>query len=294
MNDDIFIFAIAYNCGKVLNKCLESFHEHHDAKIHIFGTHKDFKECVKHKNNEYIEMSGDNLIGGYFKQGHLGTSYVWTKVMNGEYGKYTKIIQIDSDVVFREECLSDITTKFDEGYDLIGPRRAYKNIKTIPAHMNEADIRKLEDVVSTYFLGVNLEKVGNYDFDTMHRMVAGYYNPAGHPVMDFFDPVSFDIINNGGKVFYLDFKDYGSCNDEGNFDNDDPKMNELFDFGNKMIHFAGIGSGQNFVNNGNGNVPVTYTEWAKKRFALYMKVFYNEDIEFEFEEEDYELVKKYF
>ena len=30
-------------------------------------------------------------------------------------------------------------------------------------------------------------------------MVAGYYNPAGHPVMDFFDPVSFDIINNGGK-----------------------------------------------------------------------------------------------
>jgi len=294
MNDDVFIFVIAYNCGKVLKKCIESFHEHHDAKIHIFGTHKDFKEAGKHKNNEYIEMSSDNLIEDYFKQGHLGTSYVWTKVMSGEYGDYTKIIQIDSDVVFREESLSDITTKFEEGYDLIGPRRAYKNIKTIPAHMNEEDIRKLEDVVSTYFLGVNLEKIGDYDFDTMHRMVAGYFNPAGHPVMDFFDPVSFDIINNGGKVYYLDYEDYGSCNDEGSFDNDDPKMNELFDFGNKLIHFAGIGSGMNFFYNGNGNVPVTYTEWAKKRFALYMKVFYNEDIEFEYGKEDYELVKKYF
>jgi len=294
MNDEIFIFAIAYNCGKILNKCLESFHKHHDAKIHIFGTHKDFKQVIKNKNNEYIEISGDNFIENYFKQGHLGTSYVWTKVMKGEYGNYKKIIQIDSDVVFGTECLSDILTKFDEGYDLVGPRRAYKNIKTIPAHMKEEEIRALEDVVSTYFLGVNLEKVGNYDFNTLHRMVVGYYNPAGHPIIDFFDPVSFDILNNGGKIYYLDFNDYGSCNEEGSFDNDNPKMNKLYDYGNKLIHFAGIGSGMNFFYNGNGDVPATYTEWAKKRFALYMKIFYNEDIKIEFNKEEYELVKKYF
>ena len=293
-DNNIFIFAIAYNCGKVLNKMLESFHEHHDAKIHVFGTHKDFKDALKHPNNEYIEVSTDDQLKEYFKQGHLGTSYIWAKVLSGEYGNYKKVIQIDSDVIFREECLSDITSKFDEGYDLVGPRRAYKSMQNVPAHLPENQIKNLEDVVSTFFLGVNIDKIGKYDFNTLHRMIVGYHNPLGHAIIDFFDPVSFDILNNGGKIFYLDYKDYGSCDDNGSFDNGFPKMNDLFDFGNKIIHFAGIGSGMNFYYNGNGNVPATYTEWAKKRFSLYMKVFYNEDIEFEYEEDDYKLLKEYF
>lgn len=289
MKNDIFIFAIAYNCGKVLNKMLESFHKHHDAKIHLFGTHKDFKDAMKHPNNEYIEVSTDAQLKEYFKQGHLGTSYIWTKVISGEYGNYSRVIQIDSDVIFREECLSDITNKFAEGYDLIGPRRPYRNNKC-----SRDDIRHLDDVVSTYFIGVNTEKISKYDFNTLHRMIVGYYCPVGNPILDFFDPVSFDIIRNGGKVFYLPFEDYGSTDENGNSDNGFTKLNDLFDFGKKTIHFAGIGSGMNFYYNGNGNVPSTYTEWAKKRFSLYMKVFYNEDIEFPFEQEDYELLKQYF
>jgi len=294
MTEDVFIFAIAYNCGKVLNKMLESFHEHHNAKIHIFGTHKDFKDALRHPNNEYIEVSTDEQLKEYFKQGHLGTSYIWAKVLSGEYGNYSKVIQIDSDVIFRQECLSDITSKFGEGYDLIGPRRAYKSMQNIPAHLPESQIKNLEDVVSTFFIGVNIDKISKYDFNTLHRMIVGYHNPLGHAIIDFFDPMSFDILNNGGKIHYLDFKDYGSCDDSGSFDNGFPEMNILFDFGNKIIHFAGIGSGMNFYYNGNGNVPPTYTEWAKKRFSLYMKVFYNEDIEFEYEEDDYKLLKKYF
>jgi hypothetical protein len=289
MTEDIFVFAIAYNCGKVLNKMLESFHEHHDAKIHVFGTHKDFKDALRHPNNEYIEVSTDEQLKEYFKQGHLGTSYIWAKVLSGEYGNYSRVIQIDSDVIFRKECLSDITNKFDEGYDLVGPRRPYRNNKC-----GRDDIRHLDDVVSTYFIGVNLKKISKYNFNTLHRMIVGYYCPVGNPILDFFDPVSFDIIRNDGKVFYLPFEDYGSTDENGNSDNGFTKLNDLFDFGNKIIHFAGIGSGMNFYYNGNGNVPATYTEWAKKRFSLYMKVFYNEDIEFEYEEEDYKLLKEYF
>lgn len=289
MKNDVFIFAIAYNCGKVLNKMLESFHKHHDAKIHLFETHKDFKDAMKHPNNEYIEVSTDAQLKEYFKQGHLGTSYIWTKVLSGEYGNYSRVIQIDSDVIFREECLSDITNKFAEGYDLIGPRRPYSNNKC-----GRDDIRHLDDVVSTYFIGVNIEKISKYDFNTLHRMIVGYYCPVGNPILDFFDPVSFDIIRNGGKVFYLPFENYGSIDENGNSDNGFTELNDLFDFGNKIIHFAGIGSGMNFYYNGNGNVPSTYTEWAKKRFSLYMKVFYNEDIEFPFEQKDYELLKQYF
>ena len=294
MNNDVFIFVIAYNCGKVLNKMLETFHAQHDAKIHIFGTHKDFKSALKHPNNEYIEMSSDDLLKQYFKQGHLGTAYIWSKVLKREYGNYNKIIQIDSDVIFRKECLSDILTKFDEGYDLIGPRRPYKNIKTIPAHMTKEEIINLEDVVSTFFLGVNLNKISEYDFNTLHRMVAGYYNPIGHSIIDFFDPISFDILKNEGKVCYLNYEDYGTCDENGSSDNGHSEMNKLFDFGNKIIHFAGIGSGMNFYYNGNGSVPETYTSWAKERYSLYVKLFYDETIDIPYNEEIYNKIKTFF
>lgn len=64
--------------------------------------------------------------------------------------------------------------------------------------------------------------------------------------------------------------------------------------GARVIHFAGCGSGLNFTNNGNGNVPSTYTEWAKKRYALYLKLLYNKDINIEYDKESYEKLKLYF
>ena len=40
---------------------------------------------------------------------------------------YDYIIHFDSDVIFRKESISLLTDKIEEGYDLIGPRRCYKN-----------------------------------------------------------------------------------------------------------------------------------------------------------------------
>lgn len=77
-NEDVFVFAIGYNCGKILNKMLESFHKFHNSKIYLFGTHKDFKEITRNKNNEYIDLSSDSVLKELFKNGHLGTSYIWT------------------------------------------------------------------------------------------------------------------------------------------------------------------------------------------------------------------------
>lgn len=273
MRDDIFIFVISYNCGTILRKCLESFHKYHDCKVHIFGTYKDFKQLDKHKNNEYIELSTDDTLKSLYQNGHLGTAYIWTKVLLGEYSDSKKIVQIDSDVILKKECLSDISKGFDDGYDLIGPRRAYENNLC-----NRNDLKGLKDVVSTYFIGVNLEKISKYDFNTLHRMVVGYYNPLGHPILDFFDPVSFDILKNGGKILYLNKEDYGSMDENGNKENSFGNINSIMDFGAKIVHFAGIGSGMNFYNNGNGNVPESYAEWAKKRYYLYMKLLYGKDV----------------
>ena len=65
------------------------------------------------------------------------------------------------------------------------------------------------------------------------------------------------------------------------------------DFGDKLIHFAGVGSGYNFYNFGNKNVVESYTEWAKARYSLYEKLVYGKDIDFSYDEEHYNKLKKY-
>lgn len=286
--NDIFIFTIAYNCGKILKKALETFFKYHPTqKIHVFGTYKDFKELKEfQKNIEYIELSEDINLRECYKHGHLGTAYIFTKVLQKEYGDYDKIIHFDSDVIFRQECLSDILNGFKDGYDIIGQRRSYEKNKC-----NRTDLVGLPDVIGTCFFGINLNKISKYDFQTLHRMIVGYYNPYNHPIMDFFDPVSFDVLNNGGKIKYLNNVEYGSSDENGNWDNNNLELNTLFDFGEKFIHFAGIGSGMNFYNNGNGSVPNSYADWAKERFSLYMKLFYNEDLSIPYNIETYNKIK---
>lgn len=287
MNEDIFIFTISYNCGKILKKALETFYKYHDHKIHVFGTYKDFKYLKEFSSKlEFIEMSSDDILTKYYEHGHYGTAYIFAKVLKREYGDYNKIIHFDSDLIFRDECISDIINSFDEGFDLIGQRRNYKNNKC-----NRNDLDNLPDVVGTCFFGANLNKINDYDFNVLHKMIVGAYNPYQHPILDFFDPVSFDIINNGGKVKYLLNENFGGMDENGNQDNGYLELNKLMDFGKKIIHFAGIGSGMNFYNNGNKNVPSSYADWAKERYALYVKLFYDEDIEINFNKKTLELIK---
>lgn len=65
------------------------------------------------------------------------------------------------------------------------------------------------------------------------------------------------------------------------------------DIGSKFIHFAGIGSAMSFINNGNGNVPKSYVDWAKSRYAIYMKVFYNQEIDIPYDDEYYKKIKNF-
>ena len=50
----------------------------------------------------------------------------------------------------------------------------------------------------------------------------------------------------------------------------------------------------NFFKNGNGSVPETYTEWAKGRYSLYMKLFYEQELDYPYNKELYEKIKKEF
>ena len=275
MNKKPFIFTEGYDCGLILKKCLESFFQYHpDITVNVFGTAKDFKELGKFKNVEYIELSADQELKECFKHGHMGTAHIGARVIKEFSVGYDYIIHFDSDVVFRKESLSLLISKIDEGYDLIGPRRCYKN------NMNgKTNLANLADVSQTYFYAFNVNKISSYDFATLRQMIVGYHNPLGHPILDYFDPVSFDIIKNGGKIFFLSPDEVGGLTEEGNRKNKYLDLNSDMDFGDNLMHFAGIGSGMKFYYKGAGNASVPYAEWAVKRFGLYYKLFYDKELD---------------
>jgi len=269
-----FIFTEAYNCGKIAKVALESFFKHHDDVVNVIGLPKDFVPLSEFKDKvNFIDVSGDDRLRQLYTSGHAGTAYIFAKAVSRGYGSYDNVIHFDSDVYFIKECLSDLTSALEEGYDLIGQRRPYKHNKC----GNNA-VRGLHDTVGTCFFAVNTHKISTRPFPILRGMCQGINNPLGHPVLDFFDPVTFDVLRNGGKIKFLDYMDYGSANENGSWDNDHPRLNDVFDCGDKFIHFAGVGSGMAFHENGDGNVPKGYVDWTKSRYSLFSKMFYNEDI----------------
>lgn len=275
MNTKAFIFTEAYNCGLILKKCLESFFKYHpEALVHVFGTAKDFKELGRFDNVEYMELSSDQELKECFKQGHMGTAHIGARVIQEFSEGYDYIIHFDSDLIFRKESLSMLLEKINEGYDLIGPRRCYKN------NMNGIKgLDSLMDVTQTYFYAFNKRKISNYNFQTLRSMVVGYHNPLGHAILDYFDPVSFDILKNGGKIFILNEDAVGGLTAEGTRKNAFEDLNNDLDFGANIVHFAGCGSGMKFYYKGGENTAESYVNWAIKRFGLYYKVNYGTNLE---------------
>lgn len=258
-----FIFTIGYNCPLVVNCCLFSFFKNHNREINIICSSKDAELIAKFDQANIII---DDSVAPLFQNGHKGTARVWANIISGKYGNYDSIINIDSDVIFRCESLSLIDVKLFD-HDLVGPRRSYLMNKAGPL---PPEFHSRPEVVSTYILGVRTEKV---DKNNLEQKCAGLSSDGG-PILDFFDPISFEILRAGGKIYHLDSYGYGSSDEDGSFDNT-YSLNQPFDCGSRLIHFAGIGSGSNFTQNGNGNVPSSYTDWAKERYKIYSDIFFN-------------------
>ena len=291
--EDIFIFTEAYNCGKIARVALESFLKFHpELKVTVFGLEQDFNEInIDSKHVIYYPLDNDETLKNLYMNGHQGTAYIFASVLSGRYGSYQKIIHFDADVIFREECLSDIKEGFDNGYHLIGQRRNYEKNRSKLTSVGGKSLIGVTDTIGTCFFGIDSSKITVEDFSLLHRMCVGGVSLTGEPILDFFDPVSFHVMHNDGKVKYLSSINYGGGDENGNWDNGFNGLNLLCDFGKKFVHFAGVGSGLNFHKNGSGNVPVTYSSWAKERYNLYSMLFCGENIG-PYDENAYKKMKK--
>ena len=115
-------------------------------------------------------------------------------------------------------------------------------------------------------------------------MIRGTYSPSGRSLLDFFDPISLDIVNRGGRVHFLDPDDVGGINAIGSRENKYASFNDFptefkMDFGSKLIHFSAAGSGMYYhANPKDLRVPESYRSYAIDRYALYCKAIYDENV----------------
>lgn len=271
---EISIFTEAYGCGEILKHSLQSFYKYNNYKVTIYGTLSDFEalgELKNHPNNVFIDLTNDVNILSRYNKGHDKSTYIFAKhILNN--GARLRSIHFDSDTIFFEDVISDITRQLMDGYDLVAPRRCYKyNLN------NRDDIRHQSDTICTYLFGIDNDKVLTHNIDFFAKMCRGHVSTTSDKILDCFDPVSYDILKKQGKIFFLDYNDYGSFNELGSRNNNYPIANNKMDFGKKLLHFAGVGSG--CFNFKNKNDRSSYEKWSIKRYLSYNQIDKNVNFE---------------
>jgi hypothetical protein len=274
------LFSECVGCGKIGNIALKSFRKHHPKlPITVYGTAKDFKELEVTDGMQLVDLNdsdwGKQVLTGY-NEGHMGTAILWAYLVKNL--DYDMFVHFDSDVVFRGDLMNDIFNICEDA-ELIGGRRQYSdNIQYTTGLVG------LSDVVSTSSFAFSKRHISEYDMNTLTHMMRGIHNPLKHRTIDFFDPVSFDILKNGGRIKFLDWNDVGGCAVGGSRDNVWGQYNNgttafKIEFGNKIAHFSGVGSGMAFHNSPliRGNVAKSYVDYCLDRYYLFMKIFYKED-----------------
>lgn len=298
MSNDTFVWTEVYNCGEIGAVAISSFLKHHpDKVVHVYGAPDDlvlipdaptvmkvilpsggsgeFSSWLWRTLGAGIPSITEDYLKKGFARGHLGTARLWAYLIISR--PETKMIHFDSDIVFLGDVVTDVQKRLDTN-DLVGPVRNYKHNRN-----NLDNVRHLADVTQTCCFGFNKRKINSHRYGDLVKMSLGAYNPKGHSVIDFFDPVMFEILGNRGRISFLNHDEVGGCNLQGSRQNAFAAANDFetpfkIDFGSKLIHFSAVGSGVNIYRNKAVRIPESYRQYALDRYALFSKVFYGRDI----------------
>lgn len=266
--DNVFIWTEAFNCGEILNPMLASYLKHHNSEINVFGTPRDFKEITLNSPRIKFNYLEDRILKKIllkYRRGHWGTAELWAHILKNRPEKY--FLHLDSDTIF----LDNVTTQLVEavklnGFGLAGPRRPYYHRPYRKSGIDGKNLDKLPDTVGTDCFIFDKDFVRLKPIWNLKRKIFGR-RPLRHPVVDFFDPVAFEMIRRGCRVFYVDSPEGGS----------QYKSNSNSRFHAKIISFGAVGSGANFFKNPGIKTSPGYKNFALSSYSLYSKWLLNKD-----------------
>ena len=304
-------------CPEIGNIAIKSFLKNHKGLyINVFT----YEEDIEHlPNNEHIiyhsfkrtnnlvylfhrlmnqfknkyELT-ENLLRDYFKKGHKGTAYLWAYIFK-KYKNIDCFIHFDSDVVFCENAFEDLIQNA-KIFDLIGQCRPYKNN---PHNLN---FDNYPDLVATCFFLFKpclCPSIIRLNQRQLAKAIQGKKKISGKKLIDFFDQISYEILENNGKIKFLSVDNYGGISKEGSRDSKFSSLNNTnttykIDVGKKLVHFSAVGSGYNIWKNNGGSGSNEYDNYALDRLYLFMNCFYPEK-NFNFpKNKEYDELIKYF
>jgi hypothetical protein len=241
MEDRYFIFTELVGSSIIGRNAISTFHQHHKRKLNIFIGREDVANIPENPNNIIHILEDDDNLRKLInnRQDNLGLALLWANLIQKNPTK--KFIHFDSDTIFLNAAVDRIIEKMNEGYDLVGPIKNYKN-----NNRGRDDVRKYRDIVHTYCCGFNGGLIDKSNFMDLLNYCSG--TGYEHPVIDFFDPVQFQILKNGGRVAFMDINQFGGELPNGTRMNRFPILNIFADVGDHIIHFRGANLGWFFYN----------------------------------------------
>jgi hypothetical protein len=273
----IFIWTEAFNCGEILNPMLSSYIKHNSWPIHVFGSQTDLDNVTVESNliilenvnkKKHFQSIEKKIINGY-KKGHKGTAILWEYIINSRSEKI--FVHLDADTIFLDDVVTDLINAIQqEGYSIAGSRRAYKKRSYRKEGKDGMHLNLRPDCVNTDCFAFTTEYVRRYPRCWLRRKIQGK-RVSLKPVVDFFDPVTFEIIKRHGKIKYMDSPNDGFSS----------LINYNSKFMTSRISFAAVGSGCNFYKNGHKGIPSGYREFALASYSLFAKEFLNKEISIE-------------
>ena len=272
------IFTEVVGVAEIGEVMLKSYLRYHTEPICVYCSEADRDYLNKKVDStivKYIIVS-DDVLNSY-QQGHLGTAKIYADIFLDSTND--DIIHIDSDVVFQKESISLIKNRLSEGHALVGPIRRYKENPC-----NRPDCEYRENIVSTFFFGFKNSYVTKRSREQLISMFMGN-SIDGQPIIDCFDPISFDILQNGGKIYHLPRQKVGGFSETGSDSNIGDFLNCDLEYGENMIHFAGIGSGFRVFKGEGPQIPQAYAQWALERYKMFSNIFNIEKTKFSLSED---------
>ena len=240
----VFIWTEAFNCGEILEPMLSSYIKHNTHPIHVFGTENDLEkisiksELIIYKtlsNQKIFFKSVEKWILSGYKKGHLGTAALWEHLINSR--SESIFIHLDADTIFLADVISDLVNAIEiEGFSIAGSRRPYRNRPYRQKGKDAFMLNARVDCINTDCFAFNKRYVSKYPRFWLRRKILGK-RVSIYPVVDFFDPVTFEIIRKGGKIKYMDSPNGGLFS---NINKKSKFITDRISFGGVLNKFKGL------------------------------------------------------
>lgn len=274
-NLSVFVWTEAFNCSEILPPFIQSFKKHHSFPIHVFTSKEELgripaipgvyaSSLPNSKVNRLLKSTHNSVITGYHK-GHLGTARVWSNVIRSRTEDV--LVHVDADTVFLADCITPLIKILEEDMDIVGARRPYLFRSYRKEGIDGRMLDKRPDTLNTDLIAFRRESIPNKYSPFLTRRIRGR-RPIRYPVVDFFDPVVFRMIENRKRIYYFDSPDKGSQSLQN-------LESPIF---TNRISFAAVGSGLNFFKNPEAQTSPGYRAYALASYSLFAKYLLGENV----------------